>query len=66
MKINELVNKNNEELKSLLKDLKKENFNMRFQKVYGQITNTSRVSQVKKDIARILTILNDKKRNHHA
>jgi large subunit ribosomal protein L29 len=36
--------------------LKKEQFNLRFQRATGQLTNTSRVKQVRRDIARLLTM----------
>ena len=38
--------------------LKKEQFNLRFQRASGQLENTARVRQVRRDIARIKTILN--------
>jgi large subunit ribosomal protein L29 len=40
--------------------LKKEQFNLRFQKATGQLENTSRVRQVRRDIARIKTVLGEK------
>ena len=40
--------------------LKKEQFNLRFQKASGQLNNTSRVREVRKDIARIKTIQREK------
>lgn len=61
MKITEIVAKNNGELNSLLDVLKKESFNLRFQKISGQLNNTSRVSTVKKTIARIYTVFNQRK-----
>ena len=39
--------------------LKKEQFNLRFQKATGQLESTARVRQVRRDIARILTVLDD-------
>jgi large subunit ribosomal protein L29 len=42
--------------------LKKEQFNLRFQKATGQLTNTSRVREVRRDIARIKTVALSKKR----
>jgi large subunit ribosomal protein L29 len=39
-------------------ELKKEAFNLRFQRASGQLENTARVRQVRRDIARIKTILN--------
>jgi large subunit ribosomal protein L29 len=60
MKISEIRNKNNHELSDLLIDFKKEAFNLRFQKVSGQLVNTSRIRLVKKLIAKIKTIQNEK------
>lgn len=45
------------ELENRLRELKEELFNLRFQKTTGQLKNTSRIKEVKKDIARILTIM---------
>jgi large subunit ribosomal protein L29 len=49
--------KSPDELKSLLLDLRKEQFNLRFQRATGQQENTSRVRTVRRDIARVKTIL---------
>ena len=49
--------KSPDELKSLLLDLRKEQFNLRFQRATGQQENTSRVRAVRRDIARVKTIL---------
>jgi large subunit ribosomal protein L29 len=49
-----------DELKSQLGDLKKEQFNLRFQRASGQLENTARVREVRRDIARIKTILAEK------
>ena len=59
MKIDELKNKNIDQLKSILIDLKKESFNLRFQKANGQLENTSRVKVVKRSVARVLTLINN-------
>ena len=59
MKIDELKNKTLDQLKSILMDLKKESFNLRFQKANGQLENTSRVKVVKRSVARVLTLIND-------
>ena len=59
MKINELKNKTIDQLKSILIDLKKEAFNLRFQKANGQLENTSRVKVVKRSVARVLTLINN-------
>ncbi len=58
MKAAELRSKSNEELKEQLLALRKESFNLRFQKATGQLENTARVGQVRRDIARVKTILN--------
>ncbi len=59
MKIEELKNKTLDQLKSILMDLKKESFNLRFQKANGQLENTSRVKVVKRSIARVLTLIDN-------
>ncbi len=46
-----------DELKGMLLDLRKEQFNLRFQRATGQQENTSRVRTVRRDIARVKTIL---------
>ena len=43
--------------------LKKEQFNLRFQRATGQLENTSRVRQVRRDIARLKTVVRQKKAN---
>ena len=59
MKYKEIKTKTNDELIELLKDLKKESYNLRFQKKNGQLEKTGRIDQVKKDIARIKTKINE-------
>ena len=49
-----------EELKSRLADAKEELFNLRFQLATGQLTNNRRISTVKRDIARIYTVLRER------
>ena len=49
-----------DELKNKVNLLKKDLFNFRFRKVNGQLEDTSKVSQMKKDIAKLLTKLNKK------
>ena len=58
MKAEELRSKTPDELRTRLLELKKEAFNLRFQRASGQLENTARVRQVRRDIARIKTILN--------
>ncbi|WP_033067182.1 50S ribosomal protein L29 [Thalassospira australica] len=61
MKIADLRAKSADELKQMLLDLRKESFNMRFQQASGQFENTARVRQVRRDIARIKTLLGNEK-----
>ena len=62
MKIVDVRTKSYDELKGQLMDLRKEAFNLRFQVASGQLENTSRVRAVRRDIARIKTVLNERKR----
>jgi large subunit ribosomal protein L29 len=57
MKKNELQQASVADLNNKLADAYQELFNLRFQRSTGKLTNTARFSQVKKDIARIKTIL---------
>lgn len=57
MKAEALKGKTVDELEADLLQLRKEAFNLRFQKASGQLENTSRVRQVRRDIARIKTVL---------
>ena len=50
-----------DQLDEQLLALKKEQFNLRFQAVSGQLENTSRVRQVRRDIARVMTIARQKR-----
>ena len=50
-----------DQLDDELLKLKKEQFNLRFQKATGQLENTSRVRQVRRDIARIKTVAQSKR-----
>ncbi|MDG1709274.1 MAG: 50S ribosomal protein L29 [Emcibacteraceae bacterium] len=59
-KASELQSKSIEELNGELVDLKKEQFNLRFQQATNQLDNTARVRQVRRGIARIQTIVNAK------
>jgi large subunit ribosomal protein L29 len=60
MKIDEVRGMTPDQLAEQLLSLKKEQFNLRFQKATGQIEKTHRVDQVRKDIARIKTHLRAK------
>jgi len=57
MKAEDLRQKTDDELNDQLLDLKKEQFNLRFQSASGQLENTARVREVRRDIARIKTML---------
>ena len=58
MKIKEINKLSKDELKNKVNSLKKDLFNFRFRKVNGQLEDTSKVSQLKKDVAKILGKLN--------
>ncbi len=51
-----------DELKNKVSVLKKDLFNFRFRKVNGQLESPAKVSQIKKDVAKLLTELNKKKK----
>lgn len=60
MKANELRALDDAQLREKLAEYKVELFNLRFQKATGKLTNTARPQLVKKEIARILTILRER------
>ena len=60
--LKELRSVNEKDLKNKITDFRKESLNLRFQKTSGQLENTSRISKVKKEIARIKTVINEKKK----
>jgi ribosomal protein L29 len=62
MKASDIRAKTTDELLNQLSELRKEQFNLRFQRASGQLENTSRVRQVRRDIARILTVLSERRR----
>ena len=62
MKVEDVRAKSPDELKEQLLDLRKEAFNLRFQTASGQLENTARVRQVRRDIGRIKTIFNERRR----
>lgn len=55
MKPKEIREMTDEELGRQVRELKREGFNLRMQQVTGQLTNSARVRQVRKDVARLLT-----------
>ena len=61
MKASELRTKNEEELRKELLDLSREAFNLRMQQGTGQLARPSQVKAVRRDIARVKTILNQRK-----
>lgn len=61
MKAADARQKTDDELKGMLIDLRKESFNLRFQRAGGQLENTARVRAVRRDIARIKTTLHARK-----
>jgi large subunit ribosomal protein L29 len=66
MKAQELRAMTNAELANKLDDAYQEIFNLRFQRATGQLTNTSRERQVRKDIARMKTILRGRQLSEEA
>lgn len=60
MKAAEIRNLSGEDLRAKLKEARAELFNLRFQMATGQLDNTARIKQVKKDIARIQTEMRDR------
>lgn len=60
MKAEELRGKTPDQLRDSLVALKKEAFNLRFQQATGQLENTARMNAIRKDVARIKTVLNQK------
>ena len=61
MKAEQLLGKSADELKDELMGLRKEAFNLRFQAASGQLENTARVRNVRRSLATVKTILNEKK-----
>ena len=60
MKNKEIKKLSVDELKNKINSLKKDLFNFRFRKVSGQIESTAKISQIKRDVAKLLTTLNQK------
>ena len=60
LKAHELHDKTPDQLRDQLIALKKEAFNLRFQQATGQIENTARMRNVRRDVARVMTVLNQK------
>ena len=62
MKAADVRLKTNDELTDQLVQLKKEQFNLRFQRANGQVENTGRIRVLRRDIARIQTVLTEQRR----
>lgn len=60
MKASDLRTKSDDELRQMLLDIRKESFNLRFLAASGQLDNTSRKNSIRKEIARIKTILGER------
>jgi large subunit ribosomal protein L29 len=57
MKAEELKGKSTDELKKMLLDMRKEQFNLRFQASGGQLENTAQMRKIRRDIARVKTFM---------
>ena len=64
MKNKEIKKLSSDELKNTVTSLKKDLFNMRFKRVNGQLTDTAKVSETKKNVAKLLTAINKSKLHH--
>lgn len=60
MKVTELRDMTADQLQAKLKELKSELFNLRFQNAINQLDNPHKIADVKKDIARVMTVLQEK------
>ena len=61
MKAEDVRAKSDDELKEQLLDLRNESFNLRFQRVSGQLENTARVRDVRRTIGQVKTIINERR-----
>jgi large subunit ribosomal protein L29 len=61
-KIGDVRAKSADELNAMLLDLRREQFNLRFQRATGQLEALSRIKQVRRDIARVKTIIGERTR----
>lgn len=66
MKAVELKGKSTDELKKMVIELRKEQFNLRFQKSSGQLDNTAQMRTLRRDIARVKTVLTQIEQNDNA
>jgi ribosomal protein L29 len=65
MKVKEIRDMTSDELKNNLSSLKEELFNLRFQLATGQLDNSMRVKDVRKSIARVLTVMRERELGIH-
>lgn len=61
-KITEIRELTSEELQGRLRDLKQESLNLRLQQATGQLENSARLRLVRREVARVMTVLNERKR----
>ena len=61
MKNKEIKKLTNDQLKNKINSIKKDLFNIRFKKINGQLEDTSKILQLKRDLAKVMTNLNKKK-----
>lgn len=66
MKANEIREMNTTDIKTKIEDLKKELFDLRFQAAVGQLEDTAQLSKLKKDIARMYTIITEREKSIRA
>jgi large subunit ribosomal protein L29 len=62
-KVSDVRAKSADELQAMLLDLRKEQFNLRFQRATGQLESTNRIKAVRRDIARVKTIQTERTRS---
>ena len=63
MKNKDIIKLTEDEAKNKINSIKKDLFNFRFRKINGQLDDTSKVSQLKKDVAKLLTKIRNKSKN---
>ena len=61
-KVGDIRTKSPDELQSMLLDLRKEQFNLRFQRATGQLEATGRIKVVRRDIAKVKTVMGERQR----
>ena len=66
MKANDIRERSDDELRKTLSDLEEQLFKLRFQKSTGQIDNPIKIREVRKDIARVLTVMNERQAGESA